>query len=644
MLSDGRPAIPVRKGGSPDAGVTMVAVLVALTVLMAVVLGSLAYLRASTKYSRYEQDNDLALAAAQSGLNDLLGRLRADSNYLGNVGGTKDQEWSYCQSPGTSDPKDHFAADCGWSGAEPRWASFGEATGGSFQEFHLVITDYWEVAQSLDVVATGRSRGVLRSVRARLAMQSPPMFLYLSDFEVVDPTDYTAYPNGPTSAVCGSGWPEAATIKELGHAWEIDDGSGDPTRTKPTRFYRSVDGFVHRCAEPSFESWDELNGRVHSNDTIKARGARFSGDFTTSDPACLRAVAGDPNTYKNCVNGSALWPTQAPRYQSPLRVVRTPDRQAIGTMGCQYQGPTRILLDGGEMTVWSKMTTDQPKPECGSPAALASSSGATVPVPPDGLVYVKDIDVSAANTGLTDQEKKNLNRPIPAGQIDGVLPLGSYQAEDQDGPVAPGQTYQAEIAMEQVSKYWPHGNLWLEGQVSGVLTVYSDSSIVITGDLLTEDDSNDLLGLMAAGSIEIYNPILRTYRAVVNPGEGYLWSTPSAPERAAGWPKDYETGPEVLRIEAALLAGNGSFRLQNWKTGGDLGTVQVYGSITQNFRGVLAWETDGAQPELISGYRKNYTYNESLTQRQPLLFSPLSNGTWFIPWMEKSDPAEELKP
>jgi hypothetical protein len=54
------------------------------------VLGSLAFMSNSIKFSRHQQDTDLALAAAQSGLNDLLAQFRGDPAYLDGIADPSD--------------------------------------------------------------------------------------------------------------------------------------------------------------------------------------------------------------------------------------------------------------------------------------------------------------------------------------------------------------------------------------------------------------------------------------------------------------------------------------------------------------------------------------------------------------------------
>ncbi|MDR2253345.1 MAG: hypothetical protein LBD97_05715 [Bifidobacteriaceae bacterium] len=628
-----------------DAGITMVAVLAAFTVLIVVVLGSLAYLSASTKYSRYEQDNDLALAAAQSGLNDLLSRLRSNSEYLTSteVINTKDEITGYCKNPAAGGPAsegDIYSADCGWaSNMEARTLEYGSANGGKYQAFHYVVEDYDPIPMTAVVVSTGFSGTTVRSIRARISQEGTPMYLYMSDYEVVDPTDYTTYPpdNGDTSLACGFGFPSEATRNELGYRWEIN------ANKKPERFWVDRSGFMQTCGEPSFESWDVLDGPVHSNDTITSRGAQFIGGFSTGDPNCNPDPL-DDNTWDQCVNGSVSnWNGLVPEggVTKPIPQVPSKDdpdvKAEVNSAGCEYVGPTRIIFKETVMQVWSQ---DSNKPgDCGSASELKSSDGKEVNIPFGSLIAVRNLEDS-------DKAKR-----VTSGSL-GDLPLGQYKPEYDSKPTAASIQYEIEVAMDEdrTNKLDASGNLWIEGVATGTVTVYADASIIITGDLLTDRDSSDmdeenLLGLMAGGSVELYHPIVRTYKSVVNPAGGFMWSIGLAPQLSADWKHtEYQDPPnyDVLRIEAAMVAGSGSFLLQNWKSGDPLGELQVFGSIAQNFRGVVA-QKDDTTSAILHGYKKKYTYNTSLIKKQPLLFAPIGNGGWSILWQEKVDPSEAVK-
>jgi hypothetical protein len=360
-----------------------------------------------------------------------------------------------------------------------------------------------------------------------------------------------------------------------------------------------------------------LTGRFHSNDTVRSHNANFFGSsgWTTADPRC--ATAG--TDWNKCVEGTATW--QAAPAQGQVLLLPTPFA-ADTTEGCAYEGNTRIVLMGDKMRIWSYETTTDRGAACGTPSQLATGY---VEVPVPTLVRV------GAVAGATHVE-------LTHGAIGDGLPVGTY-AGVQAGP---GVQYTREKSMAERDKFSGEGNVYIEGELSGGnrLTVQAANNIIVTGDLVTADDEEDLIGLIAGGSVEIYNPMVVEYESVQS---GTTWINPvtKPAERVDGWPKNYVGSPEDMTIEAAMLASNGSFRLQNWKEGGTRGKLVVLGSIAQNFRGLVAWESeDGTR---LTGYEKEYTYNEGLNKGQPLLFSPLGGGSWVISWLEKAEPSQAVR-
>jgi hypothetical protein len=73
-------------------------------------------------------------------------------------------------------------------------------------------------------------------------------------------------------------------------------------------------------------------------------------------------------------------------------------------------------------------------------------------------------------------------------------------------------------------------------------------------------------------------------------------------------------------IDAAILSTNHSWIVDNYKCGNQLGTLTVWGSIAQFWRGPVG--TSGG-----SGYVKNYNYDDRLANQQPPSFLAPTNAT-----------------
>ena len=63
--------------------------------------------------------------------------------------------------------------------------------------------------------------------------------------------------------------------------------------------------------------------------------------------------------------------------------------------------------------------------------------------------------------------------------------------------------------------------------------------------------------------------------------------------------------------------------MDNYKCGAELGELNVYGAIAQNFRGIVG---TGSGPGM-TGYIKNYNYDQRLAADEPPYFlQPLNTG------------------
>ena len=114
-------------------------------------------------------------------------------------------------------------------------------------------------------------------------------------------------------------------------------------------------------------------------------------------------------------------------------------------------------------------------------------------------------------------------------------------------------------------------------------------------------------------------------------GEGFckiVFGTGNCPSRATELNKAQDpNGWGPLKdpvIDAAILSTNHSWIVDNYKCGNLLGTLTVWGSIAQFWRGPVG--TSGG-----SGYIKNYNYDDRLANQQPPSFlSPTNATSWKV--------------
>ena len=152
------------------------------------------------------------------------------------------------------------------------------------------------------------------------------------------------------------------------------------------------------------------------------------------------------------------------------------------------------------------------------------------------------------------------------------------------------------------------GTVNLKGTYSKPLTIAASNDILITDDL-TKTNEGAVLGLIANRFIRIYHPvILKTSEGVVS---------------CSGNDEAKDAAIKNLKIEAALLAIEHSFIVDNFNCGGSLGKLSVTGAIAQKFRGAVG--TTGG-----NGFTKEYQYDERLKTIEPPSFLQPVKSDWVI--------------
>jgi hypothetical protein len=145
--------------------------------------------------------------------------------------------------------------------------------------------------------------------------------------------------------------------------------------------------------------------------------------------------------------------------------------------------------------------------------------------------------------------------------------------------------------------------LTLHGSYAKSMTLGSRDDILIDGNVTQKPNTDSVLGLIAQRFVRVKHDVTN----------------------ACGSNNGAMTN---VTIEAAILALNDSFIVDNWHCGAALGTLTVNGAIAQKFRGpVGTFQTDGSRQ---SGYAKNYTYDDRLRYRSPPYFLEPVKASWRV--------------
>jgi cytoskeletal protein CcmA (bactofilin family) len=152
-----------------------------------------------------------------------------------------------------------------------------------------------------------------------------------------------------------------------------------------------------------------------------------------------------------------------------------------------------------------------------------------------------------------------------------------------------------------------NGDVYIQGTLSGRLTVAAANNIYIKGDLIYQDSANDMLGLVAQNYVYILHYNL----------------------------SGQDVAPINPEINAAIFALNHSFTYEKYSQGSVKGTLTVRGSITQRFRGPVGTFNPGTGSP-VSGYSKNYWYDQRMLYTEPPYFiEPLNSGFERVFWEEE---------
>ena len=150
----------------------------------------------------------------------------------------------------------------------------------------------------------------------------------------------------------------------------------------------------------------------------------------------------------------------------------------------------------------------------------------------------------------------------------------------------------------------PCGNINIEGTYAKPLTIAAANDVLIMNNL-TKTNEEAMLGLIANNFIRVYHPVKMTEGVCTSSSQNLTGSISN------------------IKIEAALLAINHSFIVDNYKCGPQLEKLNVKGAIAQKYRGAVG--TTGN-----TGYIKNYEYDDRFRANEPPEFTAPKESAWVI--------------
>jgi Tfp pilus assembly protein PilX len=165
------------------------------------------------------------------------------------------------------------------------------------------------------------------------------------------------------------------------------------------------------------------------------------------------------------------------------------------------------------------------------------------------------------------------------------------------------------------------GDVWVHGTTSQNITIAADNDVIVDGDLYKSADN--LVGLIANNFVRVYHPVTRPPPPPPGGGGGGEGGGGGGGTSCTG----NATGTmQNITIQAAILALQHSFIVDNYFCGAQLGTLTVLGAIAQRFRGPVG--TMGSSGG--TGYTKSYNYDDRLRYREPPSFLDPVQVSWRI--------------
>ena len=489
-----------------------------------------------------------------------------------------------------------------------------------------------------------------------------------ADFTAADlnqPIIATGIPGGTTITVIGSATSvtisRAATATATGVAFSLPGRNGVCLYNWANGYNGPNPSGGSNCGPVFFASSDIINGPLFANDSIYISGSPNFGTSTnpavvkTHDPNCLFVDATAP---PNCTTNAGVYSSSS-AFNLPAQTPPSDDSalQAVASIavpnnGCVYYGPTTITLTG--LITAGTMTVVSPDTVAGGLAVGCplNSSGNMTPgkLPPNGVIYVDDADVSGKSTVV-----------VGANPFDDTADSGTYAqlctsySPPNNGPLMPCYFgYSGSSTKDSEGDAFVSGTLAGSSSIAGELTIGTSNDIIIDGNLTYADCStpnewvnpitqvvgtgtanesrcnyrtdgkNDALGLIAGQYVEVDHPIFATAASIpkhssYNQGDPLpacnLTSGGSAQLAAPPLCNPVDSSGNI-KIDAAILALSQSFGINNYASGSQSGNCQqsgppetncliLYGSVQQEARGAVG---------LIgtSGYSKHYTWDPRL--------------------------------
>ncbi|HUA06366.1 MAG TPA: hypothetical protein VMB27_20840 [Solirubrobacteraceae bacterium] len=352
------------------------------------------------------------------------------------------------------------------------------------------------------------------------------------------------------------------------HFESIDDGI--PGKSDCGVFYRQ--NRDHSNCDIVWVSQDTMNGPAYTDDQYLINtgasptfGRTAADKIESSAPGTSAAdVCSGSNCQSAVFKGTPVYNAKPIPTPSDNSELLT-DAQQYGNV---YQGTTQVVLQGNSATVTTCATSS-----CSLPKSVNLVN--------QPIIYVNNA------SGCTTSA---------------YTPFGVTYPTNSSG-----------------NFYGCSGDVYVSGNYTTPVTIGAANNVIINGNITTTADSNNnptgaaTLGLVANEFVRVMH------------GLNGSDSSTGCSASVGNNPSQTLTSPT---IDAAILALNHSFIVDNYNCGGSDGTLSVHGAIAQYFRGPVGQPTSSGG--ILNGYAKNYNYDDRLANILPPYLFDISDSGWHI--------------
>jgi type II secretory pathway pseudopilin PulG len=558
-----------------ESGFTMIMTVIGVTLVALIAAVAVVAANGDSKQTARSADRQQAYEAALAGIHEYAFHLHEDQEY-----------WAKCTQGAAKEAGEEIPIALNEKGSTANRRKVPGAGGATYAlelipaEGHTTCDPTTKETAAASMLETkGSARGTFRvrstgysgdtevSVMATFKPKSFLEYVYFTQLETSDPVTYAN-----AELIAAANRQCSKTIYEGRYTTQLKNASGQSLNSYGN-VTTSSSSYVY-CDTISFVEGDNIKGPMHTNDAFVICGRPTLGR-TSADPVEVSypnppgwfSTSSITTSRSNCTGYSTNFKGSFEVNSAPLVPPATNGKlESVAQSEFHYTGEVKICLSGLTMKV--------------GPGRNCDGSLYSGPLPANGVIY----DSNAA--GCT----------------------GEYSPTNVSYPTA-------------VS---PCGNLNIEGSFAKPLTIASANDIVIMNNL-TKSNEEAMLGLVANNFIRLYHPV-----ELVHPKEcsyQYVsghWVQVCEENLSVTECKGNTTGSITNpKIEAALLAINHSFIVDNYKCGAQLGTLTVKGAIAQKYRGAVGTTNN-------SGYIKSYEYDDKFRTNEPPEFTSPEKTAWVI--------------